>query len=58
LGEIQFALKYSVLEPTDAVDGIYELIFHANGKLTADWDGNIEVDLFRRETDYLGRRVS
>jgi len=45
LGGTQFALKYSVLEPTKAVDGIYELVLHPNGDLTADWDGNIVVDL-------------
>ena len=38
-------VKYSVIEPTDVVDGIYELILHADGKLTADWDAQIEVEL-------------
>ncbi len=39
------AVKYSVMEPSSVIDGIYELILHPDGKLTADWDAKIEVDL-------------
>lgn len=40
-------IKYSVLEPKDVIDGIYELVFHPDGKLTADWEANIEIDLVK-----------
>lgn len=42
---INVGIKYSVLEPKDVIDGIYELIFHSDGLLTADWEANVEVDL-------------
>ena len=36
----------SIPEPTDLmVDEIYELVFHPDGKLYADWSKNIEVEL-------------
>lgn len=38
-------IKYSILEPKDAIDGIYELIYHSDGKLTADWEAAVEIDL-------------
>jgi MoaA/NifB/PqqE/SkfB family radical SAM enzyme len=40
-------IKYSVLEPKDVIDGIYELVFHSDGKLTADWEANVEIDLVK-----------
>ena len=40
-------IKYSVLEPKDVIDGIYELVFHSDGKLTADWEANIEIKLIK-----------
>ena len=36
--------KYSILEPTQNWNGIYELILQPNGKLTADWNGIQEVE--------------
>lgn len=36
--------KYSVLEPTKHWNGVYELIIQPDGRLTADWSGNILVD--------------
>jgi MoaA/NifB/PqqE/SkfB family radical SAM enzyme len=38
-------IKYSILEPKDVIDGIYELILHADGKLTSDWEAKVEVKL-------------
>jgi len=40
-------IKYSVLEPKDVIDGIYELVLHPDGKLSADWEANIEIDLVK-----------
>jgi len=37
--------KASVSEPTQAMNGIYELVFQQDGRLTADWAGLIEVKL-------------
>ena len=44
-GIMDVNVKYSVLEPKDVIDGIYELVFHSDGKLTADWEANVVIDL-------------
>jgi len=36
--------KYSVLEPTQHWDGVYELVMQPDGRLTADWSGKIEIN--------------
>jgi molybdenum cofactor biosynthesis enzyme MoaA len=36
--------KASVSEPSKDLNSIYEVIYHPNGKLTADWDGKILVE--------------
>jgi hypothetical protein len=41
---MQVNWKYSVLEPTQHWDGIYELVMQPDGRLTADWAGKLEVD--------------
>ena len=46
-GIMDVNVKYSVLEPKDVIDGIYELVYHSDGKLTADWEANIIIDLVR-----------
>lgn len=46
-GTMNVGIKYSVLEPKDVIDGIYELVFHSDGKLTADWEANVEIDLVK-----------
>ncbi len=43
--KMNVGIKYSILEPKEVIDGIYELILHSDGKLTADWEANIEVEL-------------
>ena len=44
---IEVIWKYSVVEPSletiERENGIFELIFQPNGKMTADWDGKLEV---------------
>jgi len=36
----------SIPEPMDGMDGVvYEAVFHPDGKLTADWSKNIEIEL-------------
>ncbi len=37
--------KASILEPSNEMDMIYELIMHQNGKLTSDWAGKNIIDL-------------
>jgi MoaA/NifB/PqqE/SkfB family radical SAM enzyme len=44
-GVMNVGIKYSVLEPKDVIDGIYELVLHSDGKLTADWEAKEEVEL-------------
>ena len=41
---MQVNWKYSVLEPTQHWDGIYELVMQPDGRLTADWGGTIVVN--------------
>lgn len=41
---MQVNWKYSILEPTQNWNGIYELVIQPNGKLTADWEGVCQVD--------------
>jgi organic radical activating enzyme len=43
VGEMQVNWKYSVMEPTQHWDGIYELVVQPDGRLTADWAGLLEV---------------
>lgn len=43
----RITIKYSVLEPKDVIDGVYELIFHSDGKLTADWAAEEEFNLIK-----------
>ena len=40
---MQVNWKYSVMEPTQHWDGIYELIVQPDGRLTADWGGLLDV---------------
>jgi len=35
--------KYSVKEPSIEMKGIYEAVFHSDGRLTNDWAGNNEI---------------
>lgn len=35
--------KASIMEPSNGMNDIYEVIFHPNGKLTTDWEGNNEI---------------
>ena len=37
--------KYSVSEPSNDLGGIYELIYHPNGRITADWAGKQVIDI-------------
>lgn len=41
--DMQVNWKYSVLEPTQHWDGIYELVMQPTGIVTADWAGNLAV---------------
>lgn len=41
---MQVNWKYSVLEPTQHWDGLYELVMQPDGRLTADWAGTLEVN--------------
>jgi hypothetical protein len=45
-------IKYSILEPNDVIDGIYELILHSDGKLTSDWEAKVEVKLEKEELNH------
>ena len=36
--------RYSVLEPSQELGAIYELVFHANGKLTLDWEASTSLE--------------
>jgi len=45
------AFKYSLVEPKEAIDGVYELIYQQDGKLTTDWEGMVEVDLIKEEDE-------
>ncbi len=40
---MQVNWKYSVLEPTQHWEGIYELVMQPDARLTADWAGRLEV---------------
>ena len=42
--DMQVNWKYSILEPTQNWNGIYELIIQPDGKLTADWEGVCSID--------------
>lgn len=48
-------IKYSLKEPSFAVDGLYELIYHSDGKLTEDWGGLKEVEFVKsiEQSTYL-----
>lgn len=37
--------KSSLLEPSDHMDDVYELIFHPNGVISSDWAGKKQINL-------------
>lgn len=43
--------RYSVLEPSQELGAIYELVFHANGKLTLDWEAKISLEAHLARND-------
>ncbi len=47
IGGLNVYWKTSVIEPSDNIDEIYELIFHPTGKLTCDWGGIKLVDIIQ-----------
>jgi organic radical activating enzyme len=44
--------RYSVLEPSKALNGVYELVFHGDGKLTSDWEAEDEVTIMYVQDHY------
>jgi len=47
--------KASSIEPSKEGDGIFEAVFHPNGNLTADWNGNIELNF--NDEDNMNKKV-
>ena len=59
VGGFPVVFKASFAEPSKAIDDVYELIYHINGKLTTDWEGDNEFtpdQAQRYVPDYLANR--
>ena len=49
--------KASSIEPSKEGDGIFEAVFHPNGKLTADWEGKIELDFNEKKDEEMDKKA-
>lgn len=52
MDDFPVTFKASFAEPSNAINDVFELIYHITGKLTTDWEGNNEFN-FARRAKYL-----
>lgn len=51
IGGIKTTWRYVVKDPSDMLDGVYELIFQQDCKITSDWAGNEEIHILEIAND-------